>query len=102
MRGRAKANPHRTAERESEIPGVGIDYMWMTEEGDEEEKEEDMRGMPILVAIDEHTDWTGAWVVPEKGQDWYAIKALAGCIEDSGHDIIMLKSNQERAIIKLT
>ena len=57
-----------------------------------------MRGMPILVALDEVTDWMGAWVVPEKGEHWYAIKVLAGYIEETGRNRKMLKSDQESAI----
>ena len=41
--------------------------------------------MPILVAIDESTDSMGDWVVPETGENWYAIRGLAGYIEETGH-----------------
>jgi len=73
--------------------------MWMMD--GEDPRLEYMRGMPILVAIDESTDWMGAWVVPEKGDNWYAIKVLAGYIEETGHRRVILKSDQKRAIIKL-
>ena len=46
--------------------------------------------MSILVAVDECTDWIGVWVVPEKGEIWYAIKALAGYIEETGHKRVIL------------
>ena len=84
---------------ESEVPIVAVDSMWMTD--GEEPRVEDMRGMPILVATDECTDWIGAWVVPEKEEHWYAIKVLAGYIEETGRNRIILKSDQEPAIIKL-
>ena len=51
---------HYRRTRGLEVPLVVIDYMWMTEEEGDEEVEEDMRGMPILVAIGEYTDWMGA------------------------------------------
>ena len=50
--------------------------MWMTGEGDKEGQPGRLRGMPILVAVDDTTEWMGAWVVPEKGEHWYAIKVL--------------------------
>ena len=57
--------------------------------------------MPILVAMDESTGWMGACVVPEKGEHWYAIEVFAGYTEETGHKRIILKSDQEPAIIKL-
>ena len=73
--------------------------MWMM--AGEDPRVEDMRGVPILVAIDESTGWMGAWVVPEKGENWYAIKVPAGYIEEIGHIRVIMKSDQEPAIIKL-
>ena len=61
--GRPKLRGRRI--HESEVPVIAEDYMWMTD-GDEP-RVEDMRGMPILVAIDESTDWMGACIVPENG-----------------------------------
>ena len=58
--------------------------------------------MPILAAVGSASDWIGAWVVPEKGAHWYAIKALVGCIiiQDTKQEVI-LKSDQEPAAMKL-
>ena len=53
--GRPKLRGRRI--HESEVPVIAEDYMWMTD-GDEP-RVEDMRGMPILVAIDESTDLMG-------------------------------------------
>ena len=57
--------------------------------------------MPILVAVDEATEWMGAWVVPEKGEHWYAIKILVTFVEELGYEKIVLKSDQEPAIMGL-
>jgi hypothetical protein len=57
--------------------------------------------MPILVAVDEATEWMGAWVVPEKGEHWYAIKTLVTFVEELGYEKIVLKSDQEPAIMGL-
>ena len=46
--------------------------------------------MPILVAVDEATEWIGAWVVPEKGEHWYAIKVLVMFVEELGYENIVL------------
>jgi hypothetical protein len=51
---------------ESEVPVIVIDYMWMTGEEEKGTKQEEFRGMPILTAVDDSTEWMGAWVVPEK------------------------------------
>ena len=39
--------------------------------------------------------------MPEKGENWYALKVLAGYIEESGHRRVILRSDKEPAIIKL-
>jgi len=43
----------------------------------------------------------GAWVVPEKGEHCYAIKMLVTCIDELGYNKIILKSDQEAAIMSL-
>jgi hypothetical protein len=40
--------------------------------------------MPILTAIDDSTEWMGAWVVPEKGEHWYSIKMPVTFIDELG------------------
>ena len=50
-----------------------------------------VEGMPILVAVDDTTEWMGAWVVPEKGEHWYAIKVLIAFVEELGYEKIILK-----------
>ena len=43
----------------------------------------------------------GAWVVPEKGEHWYAIKMLVGFADELGYKKIILKSDQEPAILSV-
>ena len=57
--------------------------------------------MPILTAIDDSTVWMGAWVVPEKGEHLYAVKMLVTFIDELGYKKIILKSDQEAAILNL-
>ena len=42
-------------------------------------------GMPISVSADEKTGWLGAWVIPDKGEDWHAVKTLMGNVDELGH-----------------
>ena len=88
----------RRKKYESEVPVIVIDYMWMTGEEEKGTKQYEFRGMPILTALDDSTEWMGAWVVPEKGEHWYAIKMLVTCIDKLGYTKIILKSDQEAAI----
>ena len=83
VRGKAKSGDYKRAHRESEIPIMGIDYMWMTSEGEAGEELEH-RGRPILVSIEGKSGWLGAWVIPENWARWHAIKVLVGHLEDLG------------------
>ncbi|MFM7981318.1 MAG: hypothetical protein ACKPKO_18580, partial [Candidatus Fonsibacter sp.] len=56
IRGRAKSSLHKLVSGASEIPIVGIGYMWMISERDQGEDRQ-CRGMPILVAADQRTGW---------------------------------------------
>ena len=78
VRGKAKSIGHPRKKHESEAPVITIDYMWMTREGEKGTRQEEFRGMPMLTAIDDFTEWVGAWVVPEKWEHWYAINMSDG------------------------
>ena len=98
VRGKAKSAGHLQRRYESEVPIIVIDYMWMTEEDEKETGHEEYLGTPILTAIDDSSEWMGAWVAPEKVEHWYAINMLAGFVHELGCKHIILKSEQERAI----
>ena len=100
VRGKAKANPHRTVERESEIRIVGIYYMWMTSEEDHG-GDRLHRIMSILMSADQKTGWIGACVVPEQGEHWYAVKSLSRKLEELGYRRVVVRSDQEPAIVIL-
>ena len=73
VKGKAKGKPHARANREEgETPVVSIDYMFMSDNQEQEEE----RGMPILVMKDRDTKMIKARVVPRKGGDSYAIQRL--------------------------
>ena len=97
VRGKAKAHPHHRAKRKGEVPVVSIDYMFMSQkQGVGEEK-----GMPILVMKDRESGTVMSRLVPEKGATGYAVKRLAQDIDLLGYNKLVLKSDQEPAIIAL-
>ena len=100
VKGKANGNPHRsrkTMDEESREPIVSVDYMFMHDnQGEGEEKR-----MPIVVIKDWKTRTTRARVVPQKGSHWYGIKVLSGVIESLGHSKVILKSDQEPALLSL-
>ena len=57
VRGKAKSVGHRRKKYESEVPVIVSDYMWMTGEEEKGTKQEEFRGMPILTAINDSTEW---------------------------------------------
>ena len=57
--------------------------------------------MPIIVIKDRKTRIIRARVVPQKGNHAYGIKVVSGVIESLGHSRVILKSDQEPAIISL-
>ena len=98
-----KGHFKRREDEESQVPTVSLDYMFMTE-GSEQEKEEKggmESGMPILVILDHETDMCFAAVVPEKGVHAYAVIRASNDIALTGHTSLILKSDNEPAIMAL-
>ena len=73
---------------------VSIDYMFM-EDGRAE------LGMPILVMKDGEAGMIFANVVPQKGVEGYAVKRLSKDIDSLGHKKVILKRDNEPAIVAL-
>ena len=106
--GQAKAKGHFKAdcdEKESRIPTVSMDYMFMTEE---EEKDEDKDvedshegNMPILVMVDHSNDMTFSSVLPQKGVHPHAVVRTSNDLALLGHSSLVLKSDNEPAILAL-
>ena len=57
--------------------------------------------MPIMVVKDRKTRTIRPRVAPQKGSHWYGIKVLSGIIESLGHSKVILKSDQEPALVSL-
>ena len=77
-----------------EVPTVGIDYFWMGEKNEE-------IGMPTIGGMDEESGSLIADVVPEKGRNAHAVKRLGERIDELGYRKIILKLDDEPAIVAL-
>ena len=101
VKGKAKGLPHRRhdqrAKADDEVAVVSFDYAFMHD--DQVEGEE--RGMPILVAKDRRKRVIRARVVPQKGSHWYGIKVGSGIVDSLGYKRVVVKSDQEPAILSL-
>ena len=75
------------------IPTISIDYMYLTA------KEDDV--LPTLVGVDNKSGTIFAHMVVRKGDDPYAVKRLSNELNRLGYGKIILKSDQEPAILKL-
>ena len=68
--GKSKTNPHHArGERDSEVPIMNVDYMYM-----ESAEEEHKMSMPILVIKDRDSRWIVSRVIPKKGRNAHAVR----------------------------
>lgn len=101
VKGKAKSKPHlrmNNGKEECTVPIVSIDYMFLGCKHDEEQ------GNPILVVKDRDPPGTGlihAYLLESKGCNSYAVDRLDKTLENLGHNRIVLKSDQEPAIVAL-
>ena len=54
-----------------------------------------------MVSADQTSGWLGAWVVPEKGDYLHVVTKLIGNLEELGYTKVIVRSDQEPAIVKL-
>ncbi len=98
VKGRAEAYGHRKREKEQgEVPTIGVDYMHMHSEQEREEE----KGMPVIVMRDGTTRMVMAKVVPSKGVNNYAVEVAKKFVEQLGYGRVVLRSNNEPAILAL-
>ena len=110
VEGRGVGEPHlRAKKQESTIPILAFDYLFVTS-GDEIKTcgettllELDEHKMKILVAIDTTSGCIFSHVVEKKGveEDRYSVDKLVGDIEWLGCNKIILKSDNEPAIVQV-
>ena len=65
---------------------------------DKDKKEEQEKGMPIIVIKDSESKMKLARVVPKKGVDPYAVDRIKKDIDQLGYKTIIFKSDQENSI----
>ena len=108
VRARATGEQHRPGGAERKIPLISFDYLYLTRgqllrreelEGDEAEQTD----LKVLVVKDSRTRAIFAHVVDKKGTDasGYAVTRLVEDIAWTGHVKVVLKADNERAIVKL-
>ena len=79
---------------------ISIDYAFMND--DKNKKDDDDKGMPILIIRDHETKIKFARVVPNTGMDPYAIHILNKDLEQLVYNRISMKSDQTHSIQALT
>ena len=85
-------------EEEQSVTTVSMDYAFMT---NDDVKDSEQGYMPILVMLDRNTGKLNANVVPTKGINPYAVKKAVQNINLLGYSKIVLKCDQEPAIVSL-
>ena len=81
------------AELEHAVPHVSFDYAYIGQDDED--------ALPIIVIRDHGSKSTFSHAVPAKGMDKYAIRQCAHSISTLGHRKIILKSDNEPAIMAL-
>ncbi len=85
-------------EEEQEVSTVSVDYGFMT---NDDEKDSEAGYMPIVVMVDRNTGKLNANVVPSEGVNPYAVKRVAQNIRLLGYSKLVLKCDQEPAMVAL-
>ena len=103
VKGKCKSGAHKRVKKsdeeiDKEVPVISIDYMGPKSK---DQKSEKIDSLPILIGIDRKSKWLFAHMVPKKGHDAHAIKIMSREIRLSGYTSMILKSDQEPAILAL-
>ena len=80
------------------IPAIATDYGYLFERDD---LLQEAAGAPILVSKCDRDRWFGAAIVPTKGADEYAVAELKNDVIGSGFTEILVRSDNEPAILAL-
>jgi len=96
VNGRGTAHPHVSQHnsKEGEVPTVGADYHYMGKEGEE-------GTVPMLALEDAPSKVIFDMVATAKGVNEYMVKRVVQCLDLLGHKRIILKSDQEPALVAL-
>ena len=87
-------------EKDNEVPVISLDYMGPKSKDHRSEK---IDSLPVFVGVDRQSKWVFAHMVPKKGHkalmQMQSIKIVSREIRMSGYSNLMLKSDQELAIL---
>ena len=94
MRARATYAKHSSVSRDedSEIPVVSIDYFYYGEKDGESTN---------LQVKDSKSKMTWATTIPTKGPDLFSVNFMLACLNETGYNRLILKSDGEPAIVAL-
>ena len=104
VRGRARNNPHRAVQRESDAaPTLSFDYGFLSG-GVQDESSQTAAGFsPVLVMHDEVTSSVFSHAVPHKGVDYpevtLVLRAVCRDIYSLGYKRVIFKDDQEPALV---
>ena len=79
-----------TADEDSEIPVVSIDYFYYGEKDGESTN---------LQVKDSKSKMTWATTIPTKGPDLFSVNFMLACLNETGYNRLILKSDGEPAMI---
>ena len=106
--GQAIGDGHKASQNEPLFPIIGVDYFYLTPGGevvtnDQVEEGEESENVKCLMIRDRMTKCIFAMVIPQKGvdQDRWVVKQVVEAIEWLGHSKVLVKNDQERALVSL-
>ena len=101
VRGRARRDPHRSGvHAKSAVPVVAMDFAYVDQLGDQAEGEVS-ESTPTLVMKGDHSGARFAHAIANKSCSSTTIQLIVDTISGLGHEQVILKSDQEPAIIAL-
>ena len=103
VRGRGKHDQHRRKSEPGQVPTVGMDYCFTDLKDDDEDGSETKRTTctPTLVMKCDTTKSLFAFALPSKECSEYAVSTAVDAINGLGHSKLILRSDQEPAIVAL-
>ena len=97
-RGRDLAHSRLVDRTQDSVPVISIDYCYLGEEARLADGTL-WSPSPILVAVDSHTRFIGAWVHPCKGpSNEYCVKTLVDFVVNLGYGRVLIKCDQENSV----
>ena len=97
VKGKAKGAQHRKQDNvKHELPTVSFDYFYLVKKAEGEE-----RGQPLVAIQDDESGMLRSAVLKQKGVEEYSIAVLQKFIEMLGYKKIIVKTDDEPAIVAL-